>query len=95
MGKMIVGHEFYCCKCGMKGIPVVRQKGKEREPGHLKKLFCLTCNAEINHVECIAGSKYQYEDFLLEFSQGNFDSNFNRILPYGVFKDSLRKEGKI
>lgn len=95
MGKMIIGHEFYCCKCGTKGIPVVRQKGKEREPGHLKKLFCLTCQEQINHAECIAGSKYQYEDFLLEFNEGNFDETFQRILPYGIFKDKLRKEGVI
>ena len=30
--------EFYCCKCGTKGIPIARKKGKAREAGHLKKL---------------------------------------------------------
>ena len=33
--------DFYCTKCGTKGIPCFRTVGKEREPGHLKKLFCL------------------------------------------------------
>ena len=26
--------DFYCTKCGMKGIPVFRTIGQEREPGH-------------------------------------------------------------
>ena len=38
----IILSDFYCTKCGIKGIPVFRTVGTEREPGHLKKLFCLT-----------------------------------------------------
>ena len=43
--------DFYCTKCGMKGIPVFRTIGQEREPGHLKKLFCLHCQEETNMAE--------------------------------------------
>ena len=32
--------DFYCTECGRKGIPIIRIAGKEREAGHLKKLYC-------------------------------------------------------
>ena len=53
MGKFYktVMSEFYCTQCGKKGIPVYRKKGQERKAGHLKKLYCLYCNMETNHVE--------------------------------------------
>lgn len=96
MSKNIVGHDFYCTKCGTKGIPVVRQKGKERELGHLKALWCLTCKAEVNHVEINPNSvNYTYNDFRLEYDFHNFDENGNRIMPVGMFKNKLRKEGVI
>ena len=31
--------EFYCTKCGSRGIPIARRAGKQREAGHLKKLY--------------------------------------------------------
>lgn len=87
--------EFYCCKCGNKGMPVIRKKGKEREAGHLKKLYCLKCGCEVNHAECKPWTKYEYEDFLLEFEHGNFDEEQNRKMQYGLFKDKLKKAGVI
>ena len=72
MSKMITS-DFYCTKCGHKGIPIARNNGQQREPGHLKKLYCLFCGEEINHVEVKAsGSKYTYDDFLEEFTLGRF-----------------------
>lgn len=64
--------DFYCTCCGNKGIPIMRRKGKEREAGHLKKLFCLTCQKETNHVEIRAKGKYTYEDFRMELECGRF-----------------------
>lgn len=87
--------EFYCTKCGQKGLPVWRKKGKMREAGHLKKLFCFNCNEEVNHVEIKPFTKYDYNDFLLEFENGNFTEEGNRVLPYGLFRDKMHKEGKI
>lgn len=96
MCKNIIGHEFYCTKCGKKGIPVVRQKGKERELGHLKALWCLNCKTEVNHVEINPNSEnYTYQDFMLEFNNNNFDENGNRILTIGQLKNKLRQEGVI
>jgi hypothetical protein len=84
--QLVLGHEFYCTQCHSKGIPIPRRKGAEREPGHLKKLFCLTCQTETNHVECIPNSRYTHEDFLIECEYNNFDAEGNRILPYGELK---------
>ena len=95
MCKNIVDNEYYCVKCGNKGLPILRQKGKERELGHLKKLWCLNCQQENNHAEVRPYGAYTYDDFLLEFDYKNFDENGNRILPIGAFKDKLLKEGVI
>lgn len=86
---------FYCTCCGNKGIPIARWRGAERNAGHLKKIYCLKCKKEVNHVECKMFSKYDYEDFLLEFNYNNFNENGERKEKYGVFKDKLKKEGII
>lgn len=85
--------EFYCCKCGTKGIPIIRKKGKERSAGHLKKIFCLKCQQEWNHAECKPFTHYSHEDFLIEFKYNNFDKNGNRILEYNQLKVKIN-EGK-
>lgn len=95
MKNAILDHEFYCTSCQTKGIPIVRMKGKERPAGHLKKLYCLTCKREVNFVECRPYSKYTFEDFQVECEFHNFDEEGNRKMPYGLFKEQLRKEGKI
>lgn len=82
----MITNDFYCTKCGQKGIPIIRRKGAEREAGHLKKLWCLNCNKEVNHVECKENSKYDYKDFIIEFEYGNFDTEGNRIRKYGELR---------
>ena len=59
----------------------------------MKKLWCLKCNAETNHAECIVGSKYTKEDFQIEFKYGNFDENQQRKMTYGQLRDKLMREG--
>ena len=63
----ITSSDFYCTKCGRKGIPIARKVGKQREAGHLKKLYCMYCKEEINHAEIRPFGDYNYEDFKLEF----------------------------
>ena len=64
---------FFCTKCGREGIPIQRKKGQERESGHLKKLYCLFCGEEVNHVEIREDSPYTVEDFQEEFKLGRFE----------------------
>ena len=89
---------FYCTKCGKRGIDIPRKKGREREPGHLKKLYCLYCKSEQNMAEVRQKGRYTLEDFLIEFQNGNFE-NGQRKLPYRQFIAELRqkkeKEGMV
>lgn len=73
-------HNFYCTQCGQRGIPICRTETNLRKPGHLKKLYCIHCKTETNHVEC-AGA-YSDDMFLLEFRAGNFAPDGTRILPF-------------
>ena len=86
--------DFYCTKCGKKGIPIARKLGHEREAGHLKKLYCLYCKQEWDHAECKPFSHYTHEDFLIEFNYNNFDETGIRKIPYRQLK-GLINNGKI
>ena len=68
----ITKSDFYCTKCGKKGIPIARKVGKQREAGHLKRLFCLTCQEETNHAEVRPFGAYDEVDFQREFELGRF-----------------------
>ena len=83
--------DFYCTCCGQKGIKILRG-GNKRESGHLKKLWCLHCRKETNHVEVKYYTHYDLKDFNLEYNYGNFDEKGNRIMPYGLFKQKTLKE---
>lgn len=73
--------DFYCTQCGKKGIPIARKSSKQKEPEHLKKLYCIYCKKEINHAEVKMFGDYQKEDFLEEFNLGRFvDGNKIPIL---------------
>ena len=64
--------EFYCTKCGNKGIDLPRKKGQLREAGHLKKIWCPHCIEETNHAEVKEWTSYDKEQFLYEFNLGRF-----------------------
>ena len=67
-------HDFYCTKCSNKGIPCQRRIGHQHSRGHLKKLFCIYCNEEVNHYECRSLEDVE-----------KFKKNFNK----GVYKECL------
>ena len=81
--------DFYCVHCGNKGIPIMRKAGHGREAGHLKKIYCLYCKQERNHVECKPFTHYTHEDFLIEFNYNNFDETGIRKIPYGQLKGMI------
>ena len=83
--------DFYCTRCGNKGIPVFRTVGQEREPGHLKKLFCIYCQNEVNMVEVRQVGKYNLENFWIEYEYGNFDTEGNRKEPWKQFISKVKQ----
>ena len=83
---MILDHEFYCTCCGKKGIPICRDGRKIKEKGHLKKIYCINCQREVNHVEVVEQSKYNKAVFIDEFKSGNFDKSGNRVIPLKEWK---------
>ena len=65
-------HDFYCVRCGQKGIPIQRSKGHLHSKNHKKKLYCINCKKEVNHIEIFT------EEDLIKF-QEDFKN--------GVYKD--------
>lgn len=45
-------HSFWCIKCGNCGLPIYRKKSSLRKKFHKKKLYCIHCGIETNHIEC-------------------------------------------
>lgn len=66
----LVEHSFYCIKCGNCGIPLVRNRGFRHEKFHRKKLYCIVCKQEINHVEC--KNEEEVAEFLEDYDNGKF-----------------------
>ena len=69
-------HDFYCIKCGHKGIPLSRKQGHQHERFQRKKLFCIYCQQEVNHIEC------KNDEDVAEFKR-NFEN--------GVYKDEAEE----
>ena len=90
----LIESAFFCTQCGSKGIPIARQRGKEREAGHLKNIYCLKCKQKQNHVECKYNSHYDYPDFLFEFENGNFTKEGQRKMTYKQFKQFINNKPK-
>lgn len=96
MIKNFVISDMYCCKCGHKGLPIARKHSQYREPGHLKKIYCLYCKKPWNHIEIRSFySDYNYNDFELEMQYNNFDIFGNRKEPYRIFRGKLKQKGVI
>ena len=86
---------FYCVRCREPFI-LYRKVGRQKEPGHLKKIYCFKCNEDTKHAEIKEGAgKYTKREFDLEFYFGNFDSEGNRIQPYKTFINDLKQGGMV
>lgn len=77
--RMLQNSKFFCTRCGKEGIPIIRKQGQERKAGHLKKLYCIYCQEEVNHAE-IKDENYTYNDFLNDYNSGYFHDNKLDIL---------------
>ncbi len=65
--------DFYCVRCGNKGIPVARKMSRQREEGHLKNMYCMHCKENLNHIE-IRPFDYDYtvEDLKEDIINGEY-----------------------
>ena len=77
---MFEEHSFYCMKCGHKGIPIQRKSGFQHSKFHRKKLYCIYCQEEVNHVEC--KNEEDVEEFLENFKNGVYKNEAERSLDY-------------
>ncbi len=73
-------HSFYCIKCGNKGIPLMRRQGFKHEGMHRKKLYCIHCKQEINHIEC--RTYEEVEEFRLNFENGVYKDEAEESVRY-------------
>ena len=79
-------HSFYCINCGNKGIPLMRKQGFKHTNMHRKKLYCVVCKQEVNHIECKTFDDVQ--EFRLNFENGVYKNEAEESLsccrPSGV-----------
>ena len=80
MGKSEKSHDFYCINCGNKGIPLIRKVGFQRNKFHRKKLYCIYCKTEVNHVEC--RNQDEIDQFLKDFQDGVYKDEAKESLSY-------------
>ena len=73
-------HSFYCLNCGNKGIPIMRKMGHQHGRMHRKKLYCLTCKCEVNHMEC--RTPVDVEEFLINFEAGVYVNEAEESLSF-------------
>lgn len=60
--------DFYCTCCGNKGMPIPRKMSRQREEGHLKKMYCIHCKRDTNHLE-FRGFENDFEEFKLKLKE--------------------------
>ena len=68
--KSFTGHDFYCMQCGNKGIPLMRKDSLKHKDFHRKKLYCIHCKEEVNHIEC--KTQDDVDKFKTDFENGVF-----------------------
>jgi hypothetical protein len=75
-----VEHSFYCMKCGRKGIPLARKEGHQHKSFHRKKLYCVFCKEEVNHIEC--KNYEEIERFKEDFKCGVYENEAKESISY-------------
>jgi hypothetical protein len=66
--------------CGRVGIPVLRPDAKKRETHHRKKLYCITCKTEVNHIEC--KNSFEVAEFMKNFMKGAYIDEAQNSLSF-------------
>ena len=80
MGNKTELHDFYCLLCGNKGIPIARKRSNLKESLHRKKLYCVNCKTEVNHIEC--RTDREVKEFKKNFAEGVYKEEALNSLVY-------------
>lgn len=80
-------HDFYCINCGNKGIGLMRNQGFKHEGMHRKKLYCIYCQCEVNHIECKTYD--DVEEFKINFKNGVYKNEAENSISF-VRNSSVR-----
>ena len=82
-GKATHTADFYCTKCGKKGMPLARRKSNVKEKGHMKKLWCYIAKSKLITLK---------SDHLI-ITMKKLWKNYNQVLYtiQRMFKICLRK----
>lgn len=80
---------LFCTKCGNEGIPIQRKRGQYREKFHKKKLYCLHCQEQVNHVEC--KNEEEIAEFRKDFEEGKYkdEDSLDDVGTTWVWKNNL------
>ena len=73
-------HDFYCLNCGKRNISMMRSRGRMREKGHRKVLYCPHCKENVNHYECF--DEGDVWDFKQRFEDGEFVEEAKESIKY-------------
>lgn len=76
----MTSHDFYCMQCGNKGIPLSRKTGHQHSKFHRKKLYCVYCKSEVNHVEC--RNMMEVNKFKEDYANGVFAKEANASIEF-------------
>ena len=71
-------HDFYCLNCGQKGLPCQRKHGQQREPFHRKRLYCVFCKTDVNHIEI--RNQEEKEIFMEAYNNGEYKTESEESL---------------
>lgn len=75
-----VESNFYCLVCGRPGIPLQRRASLQRAKGHRKKLYCVWCQKECNHIEC--KTQEEIDAFREKYEKGEYEKEAYASLEY-------------
>lgn len=73
-------HDFYCMKCGKKGLSLQRKVNHKHGKHHRKKLWCPYCKMEVNHIEC--RNDNEVYEFLENFKSGEYEKELEESLDF-------------
>lgn len=78
--KFSTDSSFFCIQCGNKGIPIIRNQSLKKETHHRKKLYCIYCKQEVNHIEC--KNSEEIDKFKENFKKGLYIEESQKSIEF-------------